>query len=96
MSSDESSEEEIVKVKHRKSAKTKSKDKKDKKCKKTEKSDNETSEDDAPVKKSKKDKGKDTSGETGTDAKAQNIMISAKQFQEVLDMMNSPRRYHSN
>ena len=85
--SSEFSEEENVKVKHSKSVKTKSKDKKDKKRKKTEKSDNATSEDDAPVNKSKKDKGKDMPGETGANVKAQNITISAQQFQEMLEMI---------
>ena len=58
-----------------------------KKQKKSEKSDNATSEDDAAVNKSKKDKGKDTPGETGANVKAQNITISAQQFQEMLEMI---------
>ena len=88
--SSESSAEENVKVKQSKSAKTKSKDKKDKKHKKTEKSDSSTLEDDVPVKKSKKskkDKGKDMPRGTGADVEAQNITISAEQFQEMMEMI---------
>ena len=81
------SEEENVKVKHSKSAKTKSQDKKDKQRKKQKNQTIQLLEDEAPVKKSKKDKGKETPGETGANVKVQNITISAKQFQEILEMI---------